>query len=193
MVMNQDNLALTPAGLRRYNRWHLILALVLLLLLFLLPLLFGIGPGSWRQCAGTAVTAAPVAAAPAMAPAATEPAPAPSEPTAAPAVVAGPPDTVKLFFDVGSAEVPVNVREQLAAVIGYLKVNPSAMAVISGFHDATGNRASNEQLAHNRARAVRALLGSEGIEKERVDMAKPQETTGSGTDAEARRVEVSVR
>ena len=191
--MTHDNLALTPDGLRAYNRWHLILAAALLLLLFLLPALFGIGPGSWRQCGAPAVAAAPAAMATAPAPApAPTPAPAPAEaPKAAAAVPA--PSPVKIHFASASTDLPADAAGKLQATVAYLKANPRAVAVLSGFHDPRGNQASNEELALNRARAVRAALEAAGIPKERVDMAKPQVTAGSGPNEEARRVEVSVR
>ncbi len=186
--MNHDNLALTPDGLRAYNRWHLILAAALLLLLFLLPALFGIGPGSWRQCGAPAVAAAPAAA---VVPAPT-PAPAPA-PADAPKAAAPAPSAVKIYFASASTDLPADAAGKLQAIADHLKANPQAMAVLSGFHDPRGNQASNEELALNRARAVRAALEAAGIPRERVDMAKPQVTAGSGPNEEARRVEVSVR
>ena len=185
--MSNDNLALTPDGLRAYNRWHLILAAILLLLLFLLPAFFGIGPGSWRQCGAPAVTAAP-AAAPAPTPA---PAPVAAAPQAAAAVHA--PPAAKIYFASAATELPADSAAKLADIVAYLKANPKAVAVLSGYHDPRGSKETNEQLALNRARAVRASLEAAGIAKERIDMAKPQVTTGSGPDEEARRVEVSVR
>ncbi len=187
--MSNDNLALTPDGLRAYNRWHLILAAILLLLLFLLPAFFGIGPGSWRQCGAPAVTAA---AAPAAAPA---PAPAPAPVAAAPraaAAVQAPP-AAKIYFASAATELPADSGAKLADIVTYLKANPTAVAVLSGYHDPRGSKETNELLALNRARAVRASLEAAGIAKERIDMAKPQVTTGSGPDEEARRVEVTVR
>ena len=89
--------------------------------------------------------------------------------------------------------MPADTDAQLKAIVAHLKDNPSAMAVLSGFHDASGNAQTNEELALNRARAVRAALMASGIAKERVEMSKPQVTTGSGPAREARRVEVSVR
>ena len=202
--MTNDNMALTPDGLRSFNRWHLIVGLILLLLLFLLPALFGIGPNTWRQCAAAA---APVAAAPAVeaapaAPAAPAPAPSPAPATApaapAPAVQAtaaspAAPPAAKLYFRTASFTAPADAEAKLASVVGFLKANPSAAALVSGFHDSRGNPVSNETLAHNRARTVRGLLESAGISKERIEMAKPQQTTGDGNNAEARRVEVSIR
>ena len=56
---------MTPDSLRSFNRWHLIMALILLALLLLLPWTLGIGPNSWRDC----VPAPRAAAAPAPPPA----------------------------------------------------------------------------------------------------------------------------
>ena len=65
---------------------------------------------------------------------------------------------------------------------------------ISGYHDATGNLEQNQELAKQRALAVRdAIKAGAGVGDERFDMKKPIVSEGSGaTDAEARRVEVSV-
>ena len=75
----------------------------------------------------------------------------------------------------------------------YLKANPHAKAILSGYHDPSGNRASNEQLALNRARAVRERLERGGIDRDRIIMQKPVQTTGSGDSREARRVEVKIQ
>ncbi|MCE2969925.1 MAG: OmpA family protein, partial [Burkholderiales bacterium] len=81
----------------------------------------------------------------------------------------------------------------LAPIVAYLQANAGAKAVISGFHDPTGNRDANQDLAKNRAKAVREQLKAAGIAEDRIVLQKPQETTGTGTDPEARRVEVSVQ
>ena len=44
-----------------------------------------------------------------------------------------------------------------------------------------------------RAESVSQLLQKAGISVDRIALEKPVETTGSGSEAEARRVEVSVR
>jgi outer membrane protein OmpA-like peptidoglycan-associated protein len=67
------------------------------------------------------------------------------------------------------------------------------MVYLSNFHDPTGNLEHNLELAKNRALAVRDFLVRQGIAQPRIDLAKPVETTGSGSLDEARRVEVSVR
>jgi outer membrane protein OmpA-like peptidoglycan-associated protein len=168
-------------------------AIILALLLGLLWLM-GYGPGS------QACRPAPVVSmqAPAAAPAAVV------APTAPPAVVAAPaattamaptavPPAEKVYFAIDKFDVNAQSAAQLTKIIDYLKANPSAMAMLSGFHDPTGNKVKNEELALNRARAVRTVLEQAGISKERVEMAKPVETTGGGAEQESRRVEVSVK
>jgi K(+)-stimulated pyrophosphate-energized sodium pump len=98
-----------------------------------------------------------------------------------------------VYFDADQSALPAGSDTALSSVIVYLKENPTSMAVISGFHDPTGDSAANEELAKNRAMAVRDALIAAGIEDTRINMEKPIETTGTGTLEDARRVEVTVR
>jgi outer membrane protein OmpA-like peptidoglycan-associated protein len=116
---------------------------------------------------------------------------APAAPAKAEVVPAKPP-TEKIYFATANTEMDQKGRDSVSRIIAYLKATPSAKAVISGFHDPRGNKAQNELLARDRAKAVRDELRAAGIEEARIDMRKPQETTGSGDLAEARRVELSV-
>ncbi len=185
---------LNPDSLRTFNRWHWIGTIVLALLLLLLPWIAGIGPNSWRDCCAPAAAAAPVVA-PAVTPAPAEPAVAPPAAAAAPAPAAAPeiPPNARVFFEVSKFDLPNDVDATLAQIVAYLKSHSDAKAEVSGYHDPRGNRAQNEQLALDRARAVRSALEHAGIVRERVVMAKPQETTGTGSLDDARRVEVSVQ
>jgi outer membrane protein OmpA-like peptidoglycan-associated protein len=189
---------LTPQQWREYDRWHWIVALLLLLLLILL---WSTGRSPRDEgCCGT-VSPAAIAPAPAPAPAPSPvvaPAPsttAPSEPAREPpaTVPMDVPTVVKLYFRVNQAELPPDAEDALAATIAYLQVYPSARAVISGYHDRTGNQAQNEKLAKNRAQSVRDALTDVGIAEDRIVLEKPRETTGSGDRNAARRVEVSVQ
>jgi outer membrane protein OmpA-like peptidoglycan-associated protein len=101
--------------------------------------------------------------------------------------------SANLYFDVDKSDLPTNAAETLVPIVDYLNANPTAMAVISGYHDPTGDREHNLELAKNRALAVRDFLMKSGVAEGRLDMAKPVETTGSGDLQEARRVEVSVK
>jgi outer membrane protein OmpA-like peptidoglycan-associated protein len=107
-------------------------------------------------------------------------------------IAAAKPPAVKVYFETGKFDIDGKDRDAIGTIIGYVKANPGSKAVISGFHDARGNKASNEELAKNRAKAVRDILRSAQLTDEMIDMRKPQETTGSGDLKEARRVEVSV-
>lgn len=96
----------------------------------------------------------------------------------------------KLYFELDSAEFPADTELSLSTVISYLRKHSTSKAVISGFHDPSGNAAHNKELALNRAIAVRELLQKSGITADRIELEKPEETTGTGSPEEARRVEV---
>jgi len=95
---------------------------------------------------------------------------------------------VNFYFATGSADLAPGAAEALAAVIK--GVEGGRKAVVSGFHDTTGDAAFNEQLARKRAETVRDVLVGLGVPADRIDLLKPAVTAGSGNDAEARRVEV---
>jgi K(+)-stimulated pyrophosphate-energized sodium pump len=195
------------------SKIYWVVALVLGLLLLLLPWLFNIGPNSWKQCAAPAgaltselapaAVAEPAAQAPLAAaePAPVEPMPAPAEaepapaaPEAAPApVTAAPPPAARVYFALDRYTVPSDADSTVADVVSYLKANPAAKARLAGFHDPQGRSvAYNRELANNRSRSVRAVLEAAGISRDRIEIDQPRETTGTGSNAEARRVEVSV-
>jgi len=180
-----NELTTRPAA---YERWQGIIAI--LLALFLVLLWFaGYGPNS-ASCCGA--PPAPVAVAPVPAPTM-----APAVPVAGAPVVSAPayeiPSIVKFHFAVDRAELPADASQSLSPVVTYLLAHGNAKAVISGYHDATGNQSHNDELAKNRAKSVRGALISAGVPEDRIVLEKPRETTGSGDLAEARRVEVSVQ
>jgi K(+)-stimulated pyrophosphate-energized sodium pump len=154
-----------------------IINLVALLIVPLLPL-SGATPKAQAE-------PAPVAAAPAAAPAA----------PAAPASADGPSvridnGVVKFYFASASAQLADGAPAALADIVK--GVADGKRAVISGFHDSTGDPARNEELAKQRAFAVRDALKALGVADDRVELKKPEVLTGSGSDAEARRVEVAL-
>jgi outer membrane protein OmpA-like peptidoglycan-associated protein len=107
-------------------------------------------------------------------------------------VIATKPPAVKVYFETGKFNIDAKDRDAIGTIISYVKANPGSKATISGFHDARGSKAANEELAKNRAKAVREILRSAQLSDEMIDMRKPQETTGTGDLKEARRVEVGV-
>lgn len=98
---------------------------------------------------------------------------------------------VKLYFDSGKHEIGMLADAALAPLLRQLVEGRSA--VISGFHDSTGDPAMNAELAKKRAEAVQAALLRLGADPTRLQLQKPLELTGSGEAADARRVEVVLR
>lgn len=172
--------AAPSSGLMRWLPW----LIGLLLLLLLLWWLFGRGPKPPPPVEAPAVATAPVeSAAPA----------APVETTAAP--VAGLPQNV--YFDTGSAAVSADGAKAIAAALDEIKKDAGAKIAITGYTDKTGDPKANEELAKNRAKAVRDALTAGGAPLANIEMRPPTfvEVGASATagDAEARRVEISKR
>lgn len=119
-----------------------------------------------------------------------EPPAKPATAAPAPAVAAGLP--AKLYFDVGKAELSATATAAIQGAIALLKADAARGVDITGYTDKTGNVAQNLELAKQRAVNVRAALETAGIPRDRITMKPPVETTGSGSDAEARRVEISL-
>ncbi len=99
-------------------------------------------------------------------------------------------NVVKFYFASGKAELAEGADQALATVIQGVAVGKRA--IISGFHDTTGSVALNEELSKQRAIAVRAALVRLSVGEDKVDLRKPTETTAAGSNAEARRVEVTL-
>ena len=99
--------------------------------------------------------------------------------------------TVKFYFTSGNADLAVGASDALADLIKGAK--NGRMLVISGFHDATGDASKNAELAKLRAMAVRDSLKTAGVAEQQIELKKPQQMTGSGSNADARRVEVSLQ
>jgi outer membrane protein OmpA-like peptidoglycan-associated protein len=135
--------------------------------------------------AASTVIGAPPATAAAAAPAAE------MAPPAATNEAAGAPE--RLYFEVGSPDLPADASEVLTRVAEAARASAGATVLISGFHDASGDPAQNAELAKNRALAVRHALEANGVAPERLVMSKPAVTTGGGGPKEARRVELRVQ
>lgn len=96
----------------------------------------------------------------------------------------------RLYFELGSSELPVDALTRVAPL---LKAAPDGSRfTVSGFHDASGDAAANAELAKQRALAVRDLLTNAGVAPERIELHKPALTTGGADPREARRVEVTL-
>jgi len=97
---------------------------------------------------------------------------------------------VKFYFATGSDDLAPGAAEALAAVIK--GVEGGKKAEVSGFHDATGDAEKNAELAKQRAKRVQDVLAGLGVPADKVSLKKPEATTGSGSNAQARRVEVKL-
>lgn len=117
------------------------------------------------------------------------PAPAPAEPTTR--AIPGAP-VARIYFEPDQAWPSGEVGPKLAPVLTRLKAEPATKALVSGFHDRRGSVEKNAALANRRAQGMRRVLIREGIAADRIVLAKPQQTQGTGPDREARRVEVTV-
>lgn len=132
-------------------------------------------PASAEAPATTAVEAAP-AAVPAM--------------SAEDASVVIENGVVTFYFASAKADLASGALDALGDAIAAAK--GGKRLVLSGFHDATGNPAQNAELAKRRATAVRDALVGAGVAASALELKKPEQTTGTGNDAEARRVEVLI-
>ncbi|RJP63720.1 MAG: OmpA family protein [Comamonadaceae bacterium] len=124
---------------------------------------------------------------------------APAAPAAAAAVAAPVGDdasvvvengVVKFYFASGKADLAAGALDALGEAIAAAKAGKKL--VLSGFHDATGDPAFNAELAKKRALVVRDALMGAGVTEAAMELKKPEQTTGSGNNAEARRVEVVI-
>ena len=97
---------------------------------------------------------------------------------------------VKFYFASGKADLASGALGALGDAIDAAKAGKRL--VLSGFHDATGNASMNAELAQKRAMSVRDALVGAGVAESSLELKKPEEATGTGNDAEARRVEVMI-
>ncbi|MFN3376591.1 MAG: OmpA family protein [Burkholderiaceae bacterium] len=97
---------------------------------------------------------------------------------------------VLFFFATAKAELATGASEALSDIVK--GVEEGKKAVISGFHDATGDAAANAELAKQRAMAVRDALLALGVAEDKIELKTPAQTQGTGHAAQARRVEVAL-
>lgn len=97
---------------------------------------------------------------------------------------------VKFYFASGKADLAAGALDALGEAITAAKAGKKL--VLSGFHDTTGDPAFNAELAKQRAIAVRNALVGAGVAEGAMELKKPEQTAGTGNNAEARRVEVVI-
>ncbi len=112
---------------------------------------------------------------------------------AAAATQADPARTARIYFATGTADLPADAAATLDRVLMTLQGSMESKVTISGYHDLSGDTAKNEALAKERAQAVEKALVDAGIAQDRIELKKPEATSGGSDTDEARRVEVTVR
>jgi membrane fusion protein (multidrug efflux system) len=99
--------------------------------------------------------------------------------------------TLVVNFATGKATLDAEALRLLKGFAPPMKAGTNPIDV-TGYADRTGNHAANVELAKRRATSVRDALVAEGIAADRVRLKPPLDVTGSGSDQQARRVEISV-
>ena len=109
--------------------------------------------------------------------------------TQSPAVTGG---VERIYFALGQDQLPPEAADVLDRVAKAARANSGAVVSVSGFHDASGNLASNQDLAKRRAQQVKHALEANGVSGQQIVLNKPAQTKGGGDPAEARRVDIRV-
>ena len=168
------------------------LVLALLFGLIALVIALVIGVGIYKKNRFVSIVTKPVATATATAgapPAASAVAATLVNPDSASVIVEN--GVVKFYFASGKSTLAAGGAEALGQVVK--EVAAGKRAVVSGFHDVTGSAAVNAEVAKQRALAVRDALQSLGVAGNKIELKKPEQLQGTGSNAEARRVEVAVQ
>lgn len=97
---------------------------------------------------------------------------------------------VKFYFAPNQSALAAGSRDALTQIVQ--AVAGGKKAVVTGFHDSTGDAARNAQLARQRTQAVRLALNALGVSNAQIELKKPEQMQTSGSNAEARRVEITV-
>ena len=86
--------------------------------------------------------------------------------------------------------LPADAGPALGPAIKAIADAPAKKLVITGFHDPTGDPATNTALAKQRAKAVRDVPAGRGVPLHKVLLRKPELTALGGPADEARRVDM---
>lgn len=116
-----------------------------------------------------------------------KPAPAPAPVTAAPTAAY----PAKVFFDVGQVTINEAGKKTVLDFAQVIKGNQDILE-ITGYTDQTGDPAKNQEIAKERAKSVRDALVAAGVPESRTSLKPPASAmSGAGSDADARRVEIT--
>ena len=112
--------------------------------------------------------------------------------TTAPAGAAAMPSSVSVYFAPNSYTLDTGAQRALRiAAAAYVGIGTQIL--ITGYADKNGNAAANVELAKRRAQATRDELVKLGVDERRLQLVPPVNVTGSGSDDQARRVDLVVK
>ncbi len=111
--------------------------------------------------------------------------------SAAPVSPSASASTTHIYFPSGVATLDTSGQRALRiAAAAYVGIGTQIR--VTGCADKNGNQAANVELAKKRAEAVRKELVALGVDARRIVLVPPVNVTGSGSDDQARRVDLAV-
>ncbi|MFA9439925.1 cytochrome c oxidase subunit II [Uliginosibacterium sp. sgz301328] len=113
-----------------------------------------------------------------------------SAPIAAPAQVQAAALPASVYFDSSKDRLDDAGKAAIRVAADWLAANADARVTITGYTDKTGRLDKNQELAKNRAVAVRDTLVADGVAENRIVMQPPALVTEGGDGRAGRRVEI---
>jgi outer membrane protein OmpA-like peptidoglycan-associated protein len=98
--------------------------------------------------------------------------------------------STSVYFDTGQTTLDEADRAAVSSIAQAAQASGHSVT-LTGYTDPSGDRAQNEGIARDRANAVRTALIASGLPESKIVMQPPADVTGSGSDAQARRVEIA--
>ena len=98
---------------------------------------------------------------------------------------------VKFYFASGKTDLATGANDALTEAVKAAKAGKKL--VISGYHDGTGNAVKNAEIARQPAFTVRDVLKAAGVAEGNIEPKKPEQLHVAGSNAESRRVEVTLQ
>jgi hypothetical protein len=124
-----------------------------------------------------------------FAPKAPPPAPAAPPVATAPAPVAKQALPASVYFELDKFDIGTEGSKTIADAVAL--VTKDGKYSVTGYTDKTGDPAHNEELAKNRAKAVKDAMVAAGVPEANITMQPPEYLTGSYEDRAARRVDIN--
>jgi outer membrane protein OmpA-like peptidoglycan-associated protein len=95
-----------------------------------------------------------------------------------------------VYFEVGQVALAPDAQNTIVTFAERIK-QQGIKVNVTGYTDPTGDPAKNAELAKERAKAVRGALLAAGVAETSINVQPPESITGTGSEMEARRVEIA--